>query len=100
LQACLAWFLLTFTGAFTAIVIRAEFNCKNKLTLPYRWSWPLFIRDNLNNLLLVYFISFILFRSLNPIILTKPNTGFAILTGTISNELALFLLTFSFNRKK
>lgn len=98
--ACLAWFLLAFIGAFTAIAIRAKFSYKNNLYTPYPWSLLSLIRDNLTLLVLSYFITFILFRLTNEVLKTEPNIGFAVFVGAVSNELALFLIKYGFTARK
>jgi len=100
IPACLAWFLLTFIGAFTAIAVRAKFRYKHNLYIPCRWSWFSLIRDNLTLLVLGYFITFILFRLLNQILNTEPNTGLTVLAGVTSNELAFLLIKFSSTPRK
>jgi hypothetical protein len=98
--AYLAWFLLAFIGAFTAIVIRAKSKYKYSDDTPYRWSWSFLLQDNLINLTIGYLITFIFFRFTNQVLRVEPSLWLAALVGVISNELSLLLAKFSLTARK
>jgi hypothetical protein len=100
LSAYLAWFLLAFIGAFTAIVIRAKSKYKYSIDTPHRWSWSFLLQDNLINLTIGYFITLIFFRFTNQVVRVEPNVWLATLVGVISNELALLFVKFSLTARK
>jgi hypothetical protein len=100
LSAYLAWFLLTFIGAFTAILIRAKFKYKYSDDTPYRWSWSFLLQDNLLNLTIGFFIALTFFRFSNLVLKIEPNIWLASSIGFISNEVALLFVKFSFTARK
>jgi hypothetical protein len=100
LSAYLAWFLLAFIGAFTAIVIRAKSKYKYNDDTPYRWFWSFLLQDNLLNLTIGFFITLTFFRFLNQVLQVEPSIWLAALVGVISNELALLFVKFSFTVRK
>lgn len=100
LSACLAWFLLTFTGAFTAILIRAKLKCKYSHDTPHRWSWSFLLQDNLLNATIGFFIALTFFRFSNLVLKTESGIGLAPSAGFISNEMALLFVKYSFTARK
>ncbi|CAI2769157.1 hypothetical protein [Flavobacterium collinsii] len=100
LSACLAWFLLTSIGAFTAVLIRAKLKYNYSDRTPYRWSWSLLFLDNLLNLIIGFFISLTFFRFSNLFLKTESIIWLAALFGFVSNELAILLVKFSFANRK
>jgi hypothetical protein len=100
LSAYLAWFLLTFVGALTVIIIRAKFKHKYSNDTPHRWSWSFLLQDNLLNLTIGFFIALTFFRFSNLVLKTEPGIGLAISVGFISNEIALLFVKYSFTARK
>jgi hypothetical protein len=100
LSAYLAWFLLTFIGAFTAILIRAKFKYKCTDDTPYHWSWSFLLQDNLLNLTIGFFISLTFFRFSNQVLKIEPSIWLASSIGFISNEVALLFVKFGFTARK
>jgi hypothetical protein len=97
LAAYLAWFLLAFGGAFTAIIIRAKLKYIDNA--PY-WSWSLLLQDNLLNLTTGFFISITFFRFSNLVLKIEPSIWLASSVGIISNEIALIFVKFGFTARK
>ena len=95
-----AWFVLAFIGAFTAILIRAKVNYKSSDETPNRWSWKFLIQDNLINLLVGFFITFIFLRFSNETLKMEPTAFGALIIGATNNELALLFMKFSFKARK
>jgi hypothetical protein len=100
ISAYLAWFLLTFIGAFTAILIRAKFKYRYSDDTPYRWSWSFLLKDNLLNLTIGFFIALTFFRFSNQVLKVEPSIWLGSSIGFISNEFALLFVKFSFTTRK
>jgi hypothetical protein len=95
-----AWFVLAFIGAFTAILIRAKVKYKSSEETPDSWSWKFLIQDNLINLLVGFFITFIFLRFSNETLKMEPTAFGALIIGATNNELALLFMKFSMNARK
>jgi hypothetical protein len=100
LSAYLAWFLLTFIGALTAIIIRAKFKYKYSYDTPHRWFWSFLLQDNLLNVTIGFLISVAFFRFSNLVLKIEPSIWLASSIGFISNEIAFVFVKFSFPPKK
>ena len=95
----LAWFILAFIGAFTAILVRAQIKYKKSKSTPKEWSWSFLLHDNVINLLVGFFITFIFLRFSNEILKVEPSAWFALLVGATNNELALQFVKFGFRAR-
>ena len=95
-----AFFVLAFIGAFTVILIRAKIKYKQSSDTPHRWSWRFLFQDNLINLLIGFFITFIFLRFSNETLKVEPSAWMALLVGATNNELALLFVKFSLKARK
>lgn len=95
-----AWFVLAFIGAFTAILIRAKIKYKDSDNTPYKCSWSFLFQDNLINLLIGFFITFIFLRFSNETLNMEPTAFGALIIGATNNELALLFMKFSLKARK
>ncbi|WP_158728218.1 MULTISPECIES: hypothetical protein [unclassified Flavobacterium] len=100
LAAYLAWFLLAFGGAFTAIIIRAKLKYKNSYDTPHRWSWSFLLQHNLLNLTIGFLIAVAFFRFSNLVLKIETSIWLAYSIGFISNEIAFSLMKFGLTPKK
>ncbi|MBQ0907486.1 hypothetical protein KBJ98_02090 [Flavobacterium sp. F-328] len=96
----LAWFLLAFIGAFTAILIRAKAKYKTSDDTPRKWSWGFLLQDNAINLLLGFFITFIFLRFSQETLKLEPSAWVALLVGATNNELSLLFVKFGLKARK
>lgn len=96
----LAWFLLAFIGAFTAILIRAKAKYKNSVDTPVKWSWSFLFHDNAINLLLGFLITFIFLRFSSEALGLEPTAWGALIIGATNNELSLLFLKFGLKARK
>lgn len=100
LPTYLAWFLLAFIGAFSAIMARAQIKYEKSKETPREWSWSFLLHDNIINLVLGFFITFIFLRFSNEILKIEPSAWLAVLVGATNNELALQFVKFGFKARK
>ena len=100
LPTYLAWFVLAFIGAATAILIRAKVKYKSSQETPSTWSWGFLIQDNLINLLVGFLITFIFLRFSNETLNMEPTAWGALIIGATNNELALLFMKFSLKARK
>lgn len=100
LPTYLAWFVLAFIGAFTAILIRAKSKYKKSSDTPFHWSWTFLAQDNLINLVIGFFITFIFLRFSNEILKVEPSPFISLIVGATNNELALLFVKFSLRARK
>ncbi len=96
----LAWFVIAFIGAFTAVLIRAQIKYKNSNETPEKWSWKFLIHDNLINLLIGFFITYIFLRFSQEALKVEPSAWLALIIGATNNELALIFIKFSLKARK
>lgn len=96
----LAWFVLAFIGAFTAILIRAKAKYKKSSDTPVKWSWSFLFHDNAINLLLGFLITFIFLRFSQETLKVEPSAWIALLVGATNNELSLLFVKFGFKARK
>jgi hypothetical protein len=96
----IAWFILAFIGAITAILIRAQIKYKKSKETPDKWSWKFLAWDNALNLIVGFLITFIFLRFSNETLKMEPTSFGALLIGATNNELALFFMKFSLKARK
>jgi hypothetical protein len=95
-----AWFVLAFIGAVTAILIRAKSKYKTSADTPVHFSFWFMFQDNMINLLIGFFITFIFLRFSNETLKMEPTAFGALLIGATNNELALLFMKLSFKARK
>lgn len=96
----IAWFVLAFIGAFTAILIRAKAKYKQSGDTPNKWSWSFLFHDNALNLLLGFMITFIFLRFSQETLKVEPSAWTALLVGATNNELSLLFIKFGLKARK
>lgn len=96
----LAWFVLAFIGAFTAILIRAKIKYQDSEKTPDSWSWTFLFQDNALNLLIGFLITFIFLRFSLEMLNKAPTAFGALIIGATNNELALMFVKFGIKSRK
>lgn len=100
LPTYLAWFVLAFIGAFTAILVRAQVKYKQSKETPKEWSWRFLFHDNIINLVVGFFITFIFLRFSNETLKVEPSAWIALLVGATNNEIALRFVKYGLKARK
>lgn len=90
-----AWFLWALIGAVGVILVRAFLKYEKSPETPNKWSWKFLFIDNIPNLLIGFFVTFISLRFCEDLLHMEPSSFTAFMIGVTNNEVTLKLLKFS-----
>lgn len=95
-----AWLLLAFIGAFTRMLVLSKMKYKDAEGTPRKFSFWFMIQDNLINLVIGFFITFIFLRFSFETLSLEPSAWIAVLVGSCNDYLANKFVKFSLSVRK